>query len=70
MELMTMNRKHYEEAIHNSTAVQMALEYLDECEMNGDKVDIAWMRSLLEHRPMNEWVRQVLADLEMPDELE
>lgn len=47
-EIVAINKKHYEEAIHDAVALKLIGKYLDECEMNDEKPDIQWIRHLME----------------------
>ena len=67
-QLVTIRMHDYELAISNHTAVKMALEYLDECEMNGDRVEISWMRFLLNGCPLEPWQKEILRELDCPEE--
>lgn len=68
MELVTMSREHYEEAIRDNTAVKMALEYLDECESNEEQPDTNWLRFLLNGGPMDYWPEEILREEDCPEE--
>lgn len=68
MELVTMSREHYEEAIRDNTAVKMALEYLYECESNEEQPDTNWLRFLLNGGPMDYWPEEILREEDCPEE--
>ena len=65
MELMTMSREHYEDAIRDHTAVKMALEYLDECE---GQPDAEWLRFILMGCPMEPWQEEILREEDCPED--
>ena len=68
MELVTMSREHYEEAIRDNTAVKMALEYLDECKANEEQPDTNWLRFLLNGGPLDYWPEEILREEDCPEE--
>ena len=65
MELATMSRKDYNKAITAMTAVDMALEYLDECE---GKPDADWLRFILMGCPLEGWQEDILREEDCPEE--
>jgi len=65
MELVTMSREHYEEAVLDHTAIKMALEYLDECE---GKPDAEWLRYILMGCPMRDEEIEILREEDCPED--
>ena len=66
MELVTMSREHYEDAIRDHTAVKMALEYLDECE---GQPDIEWLKFILMGCPVTDSEIAILREEDCPEGL-
>lgn len=64
MELKTMRREDYDEAIAAMTAVQMIRDYLDECVAGNEKLDADWIRFLLDGCPLADWQKEILDEEE------
>jgi hypothetical protein len=68
MELKTMCREDYDEAIAAMTAVQMIRDYVDECEAGNEKLDADWIRFILNGCPLADWQLAILREEESPEE--
>ena len=68
MELKTMCRENYDEAIAAMTAVQMIRDYLDECEAGNETLDADWIRFILDGCPLQPWEEEILRELDCPEE--
>ena len=67
MELKTMCREDYDEAIAAMTAVQMIRDYLDECEAGNEKLDVDWIRFILDGCPLADWQLEILREEDSPE---
>lgn len=68
MELKTMCREDYDEAIASMTAVQMIRDYLDECEADDKAIDADWIRFILDGCPLADWQLEILREEDSPEE--
>ena len=68
MELRTMTKADYEQAIRDRTAVKMTLEYLDECAACEEQPDANWLRFLLNCEPMDWWEEEILREEDCPEQ--
>ena len=68
MELKTMSRECYDEAIGALTIVQMIRDYLDECEAGNEKLDADWIRFILDGCPLADWQLEILREEDSPEE--
>lgn len=68
MELKTMCREDYDEAIAAMTAVQMVRDYLDECEADDKTLDADWIRFILDGCPLADWQLEILREEDSPEE--
>lgn len=67
MELKTMSRECYDEAIACMTIVQMIRDYLDECEAGNEKLDADWIRFILDGCPLADWQLEILREEDSPE---
>ena len=68
MELKTMCREDYDEAIACMTIVQMVRDYLNECEAGNEKLDADWIRFILDGCPLADWQMEILQEEDSPEE--
>lgn len=66
MELKTMRREDYDEAISCMTIVKMIRDYLDEA--GDEKLDADWIRFILDGCTLEPWQEEILREEDSPEE--